>query len=101
MKVAGTALLACRSCHTQWTLSRSENTLRNKAHCPRCLSRQLSNWNPEHYHTPLPTYLRILVGAYPFRCLDCRHNFASFDRVGAVRPVLDPSAIPTELIVSK
>lgn len=48
------------------------------AKCPKCLRLDLSSWDIRMYRAPFRVRLKLWLGAHPWRCERCRHNFASF-----------------------
>jgi hypothetical protein len=72
------APLRCRDCRTRF-VSRTvfpEDLL--FARCPQCYRMDLNGWTGKTYQAAGWTRLKVLLGAYRWRCEYCRLNFASF-----------------------
>jgi transcription elongation factor Elf1 len=76
--MCGIYALRCRRCRTRWETSMWSGDAWKYAHCPRCYRQELTTWSLQYYHPPTSVYLKIKMGATPFRCAACRCNFASF-----------------------
>lgn len=74
--------LRCTDCGTHyenpWTL-----TEWLYAKCPKCCRTDLSFWSRHYYRPPAFVSFLIALGAHPYRCNACRHNFASFRKLKA------------------
>ena len=74
----GVRPLRCRDCRHRfvgWTWRPADVPY---ARCPKCWNMKLSTWSPSQYHVPFGRNLRLFLGANPYRCELCRHNFVSF-----------------------
>ena len=76
--IFGELPVRCGDCHTRF-IARTW-TLRELAYsrCPKCLRMDLSLWSREHFKPPIWSSLLLALGAKPYRCEYCRHNFVGF-----------------------
>jgi len=70
----------CRDCRTRFTFHNWQVSTWCYAKCPRCYQMDLSTWTLHHYRVPGWKTLLINLGANPYRCEYCRHNFVSLRR---------------------
>lgn len=76
--VLGIRPLRCRDCRLRfkgrvWSLSEAAY-----ARCSKCWRTDLSSWDPSQYHVSFFKNLLLALGANPYRCEYCRHNFVTF-----------------------
>ena len=72
--------IRCRDCRTRFILRTWRLTDLRYARCPKCLRMDLAVWSLSHYRVPPFRSFLISLGANPYRCEYCRHNFVSFRR---------------------
>jgi DNA-directed RNA polymerase subunit RPC12/RpoP len=78
--MAGVRPLRCRDCRNRFTGRIWSLSALRYVHCPKCLRTDLTSWSPNHYHVPFGRGVLLFLGARPYRCEYCRHNFVSFRR---------------------
>jgi len=76
--VFGVRPLRCRDCRARfkarvWKLSEAAY-----ARCSRCWRTDLASWSPSQYRVSFFKSLLLFLGANPYRCEYCRHNFVTF-----------------------
>jgi DNA-directed RNA polymerase subunit RPC12/RpoP len=76
--LAGIRPLRCRDCRKRFTGRVWSLSALRYAHCPKCLRTDLTSWSPSHYFVPFRRGVLLFLGAHPYRCEYCRHNFVSF-----------------------
>lgn len=70
--------LRCRECRKRFVTKIWSASNLPYARCPRCWNMRLSTWAPSQYHVPVRRGFLMFMGASPYRCERCRHNFVSF-----------------------
>jgi DNA-directed RNA polymerase subunit RPC12/RpoP len=76
--LAGVRPLRCRDCRKRFTGRVWSLSALRYAHCPKCLRADLTSWSTSHYYVPFGRGVLLFLGAHPYRCDYCRHNFVSF-----------------------
>jgi DNA-directed RNA polymerase subunit RPC12/RpoP len=79
--VLGIFPFRCRNCGQRFFAPLWRPSLVRYARCPKCMRTNLSKWSERYYHPPLRVIFKLRMGALPYRCDACRHNFASFRRM--------------------
>jgi len=70
--------IRCRQCRARFTIRTWTLEELRFARCPKCLRTDLGIWSESHYRVSAARSLLLWLGASPFRCEYCRHNFISF-----------------------
>jgi predicted Zn-ribbon and HTH transcriptional regulator len=88
--IVGYLPVRCRACGHRYR--RSTLILREfyYAHCPACLSKNLTDWDEKYFYPGGFTTLLRMVGAKEHRCGPCRRNFVSFRPRKKARPTAAP-----------
>ena len=76
--LVGVRPLRCRACRKRFVARIWAPRDLPYARCPKCWNMRLSTWSPSQYHVPVGRGLMLFLGASPYRCERCRHNFVSF-----------------------
>lgn len=70
----------CRECRARFAGRAWDLSDLRYVRCPKCLRPDLSLWSESHYRVSASKGLLLFLGARPYRCEYCRHNFVSFRR---------------------
>lgn len=74
----GVQPIRCRVCRTRFVARTWRFADLRYAKCPKCMRMDLSGWAETHYRVPVYKSFLMMLGANPYRCEYCRHNFVSF-----------------------
>jgi len=72
--------LRCRVCRARFVVRTWRMADLRYAKCPKCMRMDLSVWSETHYRVATFKSFLLSLGANPYRCESCRHNFISFRR---------------------
>lgn len=72
--------IRCRVCRKRFILRTWSLSDLRYAKCPKCMRMDLSVWSERHYRVSAYKSILLSLGANPYRCESCRHNFLSFRR---------------------
>jgi endogenous inhibitor of DNA gyrase (YacG/DUF329 family) len=81
LELFGVVPLRCRDCDERFRSGILNARNWSYAKCPRCYRMDLTTWKREKYRINPGWKLKLALGAKPFRCESCRHNFVSFRRL--------------------
>lgn len=78
--LVGIRPLRCRDCRERFTGRTWSPSELRYVRCPKCFRTDLTSWSPSRYYVPFGQGVLMFLGARPYRCDYCRHNFVSFRR---------------------
>jgi predicted Zn-ribbon and HTH transcriptional regulator len=84
LRWVGVSIYRCRSCYFRYRQPLIEPDGVLFAHCPKCLSQDLSQRNERFAHLERLTRWMLMLRAKPCFCNTCRWNFASFRPIQTV-----------------
>lgn len=76
--LAGFSPLRCGDCATRFEARTWDLSVLTHSRCPKCLRMDLSTWTERQFWPSAWMRLMISLGAHPWRCEYCRHNFVGF-----------------------
>ena len=76
--LAGISPLRCADCGTRFVARTWEPSVFLYSRCPKCLRMDLNTWTEKQFWPGAFTELMLKLGAHPWRCEYCRHNFVDF-----------------------
>jgi len=76
--LVGISPLRCGDCGARFVARTWDVSAVTHSRCPKCLRMDLNVWTEEQYWPGAFMKLKIRLGAHPWRCEYCRHNFAGF-----------------------
>ena len=76
--LTGIRPLRCRHCRGRFTARTWRLSSLMYARCPKCWRMDLNFWSRKDYYARFFQRLFLRLGAHPYRCEYCRHNFVSY-----------------------
>jgi DNA-directed RNA polymerase subunit RPC12/RpoP len=76
--LVGISTLRCADCGERFVARTWHPSAFLYSRCPKCLRMDLNVWTEQQYWPSAWMKLQIKMGAHPWRCEYCRHNFVSF-----------------------
>jgi DNA-directed RNA polymerase subunit RPC12/RpoP len=74
----GISALRCGDCGARFVARTWDLSAFTYSRCPKCLRMDLNVWTNEQYWPSAWMKFLIKLGAHPWRCEYCRHNFVAF-----------------------